>query len=359
MATKPKMTREEFIAKYGTTFAADDRGGNASSEVAGQDTGTYYDKYLATGAKGDLSTTRGYGDNLEYGEFYSMPDGVGWNYRDAHPNFDMWDNVNPHPESQNLGGWGEAWRQIGRPAAAVAATYFGGQALNGLLGGPGAAAGATTAPVTGGTLGVTGTALPELAAIGGESVAGLGGLEAGGLGAFPSAMGTETGFGMGFGSAGAGAGIEGYGGIVGSLAPGIGSSSMLDTAGSWLKDNPTLAKIVGAGMGAASAKDTQTSASQSKDPWLPAQKYLLDNLQTNANMQEHYRANPFSNEQKTAYQGLLNTVANNQANAAPMTANANAFMKSNRGRMPQMQGLLSGTQAAPIDWNAYANIGRK
>ena len=354
MATKPKMTREEFIAKYGTTFVADDKGGNAASEVAGQDVGAYYDKYLATGAKGD--STRDY-INGDGSEQYYMPE-FGWKYRDANPNFDAWDNVSPHPESQDLGGWGEAWRQIGRPAAAVAATYFGGQALNGLLGGSGAAAGATTAPVVGGG-GAMGTALPELAAIGGESVAGLGGLEAGGLGAFPSAMGTETGFGMGFGSSGAGAGIEGYGGIVGSLAPGIGSSSMLDTAGSWLKDNPTLAKIVGAGMGAASAKDTQTSASQSKDPWLPAQKYLLDNLQTNANMQEHYRANPFSNEQKTAYQGLLNTVANNQANAAPMTANANAFMQSNRGRMPQMQGLLSGTQAAPIDWNAYANIGRK
>ena len=236
---------------------------------------------------------------------------------------------------------------------------FSSGALAGGAAGSGMSAGAADAALAAFDASQMGTALPELAAIGGESVAGLGGLEAGGLGAFPSAMGTETGFGMGFGSAGAGAGIEGYGGIVGSLAPGIGSSSMLDTAGSWLKDNPTLAKIVGAGMGAASAKDTQTSASQSKDPWLPAQKYLLDNLQTNANMQEHYRANPFSNEQKTAYQGLLNTVANNQANAAPMTANANAFMQSNRGRMPQMQGLLSGTQAAPIDWNAYANIGRK
>lgn len=263
--------------------------------------------------------------------------------------------------AQNTGAKGEF-------LAALLATV-GGFGAAGAYGGGGAAAGvggATTAPVTGGTLGVTGTALPELATIGGEGIGGFGALggegAAGfaGLGEFPSALGVETGFGGGFGSAGAGAGIEGYGG--GLLAPGgaaIGGSSMIDKAGSFLKDNPTLAKLGGAVIGAASAKDTQTSASQSKDPWAPAQPYLLDNLKTNAAMQEYYRANPFSNEQKTAYQGLLNTVANNAANAAPMTANANSFMQSSRGKMPQMQGLLSGTQAAPIDWSKYANIGRK
>ena len=342
-----RMSREDFLKKYGQTFVADDKGGNAASEVAGQDVGAYYDNYLADGATGDSS-------------------GFGGKYRDANPYFDAWDNVDPHPESQDLGGVGEFWRQIGRPAATAAAMYLGVNALGGLMGGSGTAAGvtgATTAPVTGGTLGVTGTALPELAAIGGESVAGLGGLEAGGLGAFPSAMGTETGFGMGFGSAGAGAGIEGYGGVTGLLAPGgsaIGSSSMIDKAGQFIKDNPTLAKIGGAAVGAfANSKDTKNTNTQSTDPWAPAQPYLLDNLKTNAAMQEHYRANPFSNEQKTAYQGLLNTVANNSANAAPMMANANSFMQSSRGRTPAMQGLLSGTQADPIDWTQYANIGRK
>ena len=240
---------------------------------------------------------------------------------------------------------------------------FSSGALGGAAAGSGMSAGAADAALAAFDASQMGTALPELAAIGGESVAGLGGLEAGGLGAFPSAMGTETGFGMGFGSAGAGAGIEGYGGVTGLLAPGgsaIGSSSMIDKAGQFIKDNPTLAKIGGAAVGAfANSKDTKNTNTQSTDPWAPAQPYLLDNLKTNAAMQEHYRANPFSNEQKTAYQGLLNTVANNSANAAPMMANANSFMQSSRGRTPAMQGLLSGTQAAPIDWNAYANIGRK
>ena len=145
----------------------------------------------------------------------------------------------------------------------------------------------------------------------------------------------------------------------GDLVGAAGSGNWLNGAGTFLKDNPTLAKLGGAVAGAASAKDTQTSASQSKDPWSQAQPYLIDNLKTNAAMQEHYRANPFSDEQKTAYQGLMHTIANNTANAAPMTANANSFMQSSRGRMPAMQGLQSGTQAAPIDWSKYANIGRK
>jgi hypothetical protein len=76
-------------------------------------------------------------------------------------------------------------------------------------------------------------------------------------------------------------------------------------------------------------------------------------------MQEYYRQNPFSSEQKTAYQGLLNSVANGQANVPGLLQNASNFGKSSRGKMPAMQGLLSGTQAAPIDWASYSNIGRK
>ena len=262
-----------------------------------------------------------------------------------------------------LGGAAAGSGMSAGAADAALAAFDASQMGTAFAAGSGMSAGAADAALAAFDASQMGTALPELAAIGGESVAGLGGLEAGGLGAFPSAMGTETGFGMGFGSAGAGAGIEGYGGVTGLLAPGgsaIGSSSMIDKAGQFIKDNPTLAKIGGAAVGAfANSKDTKNTNTQSTDPWAPAQPYLLDNLKTNAAMQEHYRANPFSNEQKTAYQGLLNTVANNSANAAPMMANANSFMQSSRGRTPAMQGLLSGTQAAPIDWNAYANIGRK
>lgn len=138
------------------------------------------------------------------------------------------------------------------------------------------------------------------------------------------------------------------------------SGSSLGSVGSFLKNSPGLTQLAGAGLGAlANSKDTQNTNTQSTDPWAPAQPYLKDNLQTNANMQEYYRANPFSSEQKTAYQGLLNTLANNNANVPALLANAGNFGQSSRGKMPAMAGLLSGTQAAPIDWNAYANIGRK
>ena len=134
------MSREDFLKLYGPTFRADDKGGNAASEVAGQDTAAYYDRYLAPGAKGDLRTTRGAGDNLETGVTdYTMPS-FGYKYRDANPNFDAWDNVKPHPTSQDLGGVGEFWRQIGRPIATGAVMYAGVGALNGALGGAGAAA---------------------------------------------------------------------------------------------------------------------------------------------------------------------------------------------------------------------------
>ena len=74
-------------------------------------------------------------------------------------------------------------------------------------------------------------------------------------------------------------------------------------------------------------------------------------------MQAYYRANPFSTEQKNAYQGLLDTNANAKANVAGLLSNANAFQQSKRGVMPAMTGLLSGTKADPIDWAKYTNIG--
>lgn len=127
---------------------------------------------------------------------------------------------------------------------------------------------------------------------------------------------------------------------------------LLDALGS--KTGVTLA---GGLLGALAGKDTQTTQSSSKDPWGPAQPYLLDNLKTNAAMQQHYQANPFSQEQMAAYQGVMNANANGQANAPVMSGIANNFMQSNRGRMAQMPSFTQGTQAAPINWDAYKNIG--
>lgn len=367
-----RMSREDFLRKYGTTFVADDRGGNAASEVAGQDVGQYYDQYLADGATGDAS-------------------GFGYKYRDAKPYFDAWDNVDPHPESQDLGGVGEFWQRIGRPVATAVAMYYGVGALNGLAGG---AAGGVGSTAGGGALGAGadfgmgtyGAGLGgETAALSGSQIAALSPAASGGGFSFatPEIMTAGTGVDLGaigttaipseaaLGFSGIGGGTGGSAGIGSGTALGGGGASagsgglggIWDKATNYISDPSNLMKIggtiLGAGAGAAASGDKTTSTSSNRDPWGPAQPYLLDNLKTNANAQEFYRANPFSDLQKQQYQTLFNSLANSQANIPGLLANASNFGQSSRGRMPAMQGLISGTQGAPIDWSQYANIGRR
>lgn len=142
-----------------------------------------------------------------------------------------------------------------------------------------------------------------------------------------------------------------------SLGTTAGAGGLLDDAAKWLKANPTLTQLGGAALGALSAKDQNQTSTSTRDPWGPAQQYLKDNLATNARMQDYYAKNPFSAEQKGAYQGLFNTLANNQANGNVLLGNASKFGQSSRGQVPQMAGLLTGTQAPIIDWAKYANIG--
>ena len=97
-----------------------------------------------------------------------------------------------------------------------------------------------------------------------------------------------------------------------------------------------------------------------RDPWQPAQKYLLKNLETNQNLQDYYAQNPFSDTQKTQYQGLLDTLANNQSAGNGLLNWASNFGQSKRGVMPAMTALPTGTKAAPIDWdkmNQYQSQG--
>ena len=144
-----EMSREDFIKKYGTTFVADDKGGNAASEVAGQDVGAYYDKYLAPGAKGDLSTTRGAGDNLETGVTdYAMPNWGAGKYSKDKPYFDGWDNVKPHPESQ-LGNGLEEFIKQAKPFAAMGAMALGAGAFGGWSSGAAASSAAAATPASG------------------------------------------------------------------------------------------------------------------------------------------------------------------------------------------------------------------
>ena len=155
--------------------------------------------------------------------------------------------------------------------------------------------------------------------------------------------------------------------MIGSGAAATGGG-LLETIGGALKPVTTAVKgindltggnlgaIVGAIGGAAASKDTTTSAQ--KDPWGPAQSYLKDNLAQNQRMQDYYSANPFSQEQKQAYQGLLNTNANGMSNAGNFNQIAQNFMGSNRGLMGQMPTLNQGVTAPQVDWTKYSNIGK-
>ena len=140
-------------------------------------------------------------------------------------------------------------------------------------------------------------------------------------------------------------------------APGVNTADvgLWDKATGFIKDNPTLAKLAMGALGAAASGDTKTS--QSKDPWdrpaLSAAKPCTESGH------ERLQQNPFSQEQKNAYQGLLNTVALSQAGGQGLLSNAANFMNSRRGVMPAMTATPQNVTAPAIDWSQYANIGRK
>lgn len=332
-----KMTREEFIARYGIgpggTFLADNQGGNAASEVSGLSAADYYDRFLADNA---AKTYVGADGN-------EMPVNFGYSgeYSNINPTFDAWDNVNPHPESQKGTGWEEAWKAVGKPVAMAAALYGGVNALGSMAGAPGAASGAAGSTAGGG-------------AAGAGSDFGIGTYA--GTGAIPATVAPEAGLLSGTGLSGGSAtkaalyGASGYGPAVTAAEMGTGG---LGAVGQFLKDNPTLTQIGGALLGAAAGGDKTVSASSTKDPWGPAQQYLKDNLASNAAMQDYYSKNPFSDLQKSSYQGLLDANATGMANVSGLLSNASNFGKSSRGVMPSMQGLLEGVTAPPVDWSQY------
>lgn len=135
--------------------------------------------------------------------------------------------------------------------------------------------------------------------------------------------------------------------------------------------------LLGAYAGNKASQGSTTTSSQTKDPWAPAQPYLLQNLQSNADLQDWYTKNPFNAQQKTGLQNTLNSADHFNASVAPGLMDfANGAMTSGyqrqRGGAPgsgggyggavQPGGLLrSGSgpfSAAPmqkfgqVDWNA-------
>lgn len=262
----------------------------------------------------------------------------------------------------------------GKGILAVLLAAAGGAALNGGFGaaaaeGGGAAAGA-------GTLGATGATVPTLAssqiaqiapviggmspvamtapalAVGGAAAAGGGGAASAGGGGLLSGSADKAAL---FGDAGYGAGMSGnatsafdtVAGLTGNNNLGAAAGNAAD--GNWLQaaqnvgsnmDWTDLAKLGLSIYGASQSKDqTQTV---NRDPWGPAQPFILDALQQGQKLNQQYQAQPFSPAQQTAYQNLgslLNSVnAGIPGLLSGMTANAsgaNNFDRRNPNRPVQ------------------------
>lgn len=65
------------------------------------------------------------------------------------------------------------------------------------------------------------------------------------------------------------------------------------------------APLIGGLLGGASSGGSTSQSTQNKNPWEPAQPFLLKDLQTNQDLQNYYTKNPFNAQQRT---GLQNTM---------------------------------------------------
>ena len=62
----------------------------------------------------------------------------------------------------------------------------------------------------------------------------------------------------------------------------------------WLQLGSTL---LGGLLGSKAGGSTTTTATATKDPWGPAQPYMLDNLKSEAALQKQYQQTPFNPQQ--------------------------------------------------------------
>ena len=62
-----------------------------------------------------------------------------------------------------------------------------------------------------------------------------------------------------------------------------------------------LGSLLGGASGGSAQGGTQTV---NKDPWLPAQDWMKQNLSTGQNLQNYYQTNPFNSQQQSAYGNL-------------------------------------------------------
>ena len=89
----------------------------------------------------------------------------------------------------------------------------------------------------------------------------------------------------------------------------------------------------GAALGAAGSGDSESTGK--KEPWAPAQPYILDNLKDTAKLKDYYQKNPFNQQQQTSYQNLFGDLDNFRQNTAPGLMDfANRSMTNSYQRQP-------------------------
>lgn len=75
--------------------------------------------------------------------------------------------------------------------------------------------------------------------------------------------------------------------------------------------------ILGGLLGFAGSGNTTTGATQSRDPWAPAQPFILKNLQNESDLQGYYQKTPFNQQQQQGYSNLFGDIGNFRDNVAP------------------------------------------
>lgn len=75
--------------------------------------------------------------------------------------------------------------------------------------------------------------------------------------------------------------------------------------------------LLGGLFGAGASGDTKTGATQSRDPWAPAQPFILKNLQNESDLQSAYQKNPFNAQQQAGYNNIFTDADHFRSSVAP------------------------------------------
>lgn len=73
--------------------------------------------------------------------------------------------------------------------------------------------------------------------------------------------------------------------------------------------------LLGGLLGAGGSGDKEKT--QTREPWKPAQPFLLSNLQKNADMQKYYEHNPFNQQQRTSLDNIFSDLDTFRGATAP------------------------------------------